>query len=230
MFYLMLELEDKMLSLPVWRVEKLMTANGTNLYLESLSLSILLLNKKSSATALISELFRLQGDIPRKVLLVSSLLLKGLWLSRVYCVCFWHVLLVFLLCHVFSVLFWDSAPTCPVTSWISLSSSTTPVLLISLLIVLISFSCHLFASHQLSVSPPVFKFSLPFVPCLIVTKGLCERLCLINWIITLLFPDYLPVWEVVVFCVFPSALPALNFWIVCALPFWLFGSFVCWFF
>src|SRR4029434_6510022 len=56
-------------------------------------------------------------------------------------------------------------------------------------IVLISFSCHLFASHQLSVSPPVFKFSLPFVPCLIVIKGLCERLPdePVNWIITLLF-------------------------------------------
>ena len=60
-------------------------------------------------------------------------------------------------------------PTCLVTSCISLSSSTTPVLLISLLVVLISFSCLLFASHQLSVSPPVFKFSLPFVLCLVVT-------------------------------------------------------------
>src|SRR4029434_3896721 len=83
-------------------------------------------------------------------------------------------------CHVSIVFVFDMCSLCFCYTMCFLSSSTTPVLLISLLIVLISFSCHLFASHQLSVSPPVFKFSLPLVPCLIVTKDLCDRLCLLN--------------------------------------------------
>ena len=93
----------------------------------------------------------------------------------VYC----HVLLVFVYCVMcflclfvmpcafFVVKFRPHIPSA--TSWIFPSPTTTPVLLISLFVILISFSCLLFAFHQLSVSPLVFKFSLSCVPCLIVT-------------------------------------------------------------
>ena len=111
-----------------------------------------------------------------------------------------------------------------VTSWISLSPSTTPVLLISLLIILISFPCHLFASHQLPVSPVC-----PLFPVWSSQK-VCVKDCLFkpeNWSKTLLLLlSWLSAWEVFL-CVFPYALPDLNFWIFCVLPFGLWFLIFC---
>ena len=54
--------------------------------------------------------------------------------------------------------------------------STTPALLITLFVSLISFSCLLFVPLQLSVSPMLFKFSLSCVPCRLVSLPQCLQL------------------------------------------------------
>src|SRR4029434_5103876 len=51
-----------------------------------------------------------------------------------------------------------------------------PALLSALFVGLISFSCLLFASHQLSVSPLLLNFSLSVVLCQNVTIGLLSNI------------------------------------------------------
>ena len=107
---------------------------------------------KCTFTDIVSILSAKPRDSGRHVLSCVCLLCYVL-----SCVCLW--------CHVFSCFVLNS-PTCllPLPGF---SHHRLPHLfcLISLFVILIGFSCPLFAFHQLSVSPLVFKFSLSCVLC-----------------------------------------------------------------